>query len=123
MSALAVIPPFVAEGVVIVDNATEVDIALKQSWVRRVTNFVSPLEPAARTRKTMKHGQPPSKQPQDERPEKAIPKEINQCKSVRWIQDALEDDEVRDVLRRPVDYVRLGDRNGHAGDADEATAI
>jgi hypothetical protein len=31
LSALAVIPPFVAEGVVIVDNATEVDIALMEA--------------------------------------------------------------------------------------------
>ena len=31
LSALAVIPPFVAEGVVIIDNATEVDIALMEA--------------------------------------------------------------------------------------------
>jgi hypothetical protein len=61
----------------------------------------------------MKDGQPTSTKPQDERPERVIPKEINRCKSVRWIQDALEDDEVREALRRPVDYVHRGDRNGH----------
>ena len=62
----------------------------------------------------MKDGQPTSKKPRNERPEKAIPKEINQRKSARWIQDALEDDEVREAIRRPVDYVHRGDRNGHA---------
>ena len=49
LSALGVIPPFVAEGVVIVDNATEADIALMEAKLaRRVTNFVLPREPAVR---------------------------------------------------------------------------
>lgn len=39
--------------------------------------------------------------------------EINQCKSARGIQDALKDDEVREAVRRPVDYVHRGARSGH----------
>jgi hypothetical protein len=50
LSALAIIPPIAAEGVVFVDNATEVDIALMKASPRRGrrTNFVLLREPTVR---------------------------------------------------------------------------
>ena len=50
LSALAVMPPFVAEGVVIVDNATEFDIAkMKAKLAEAENNFGRPPEPAVRS--------------------------------------------------------------------------
>ena len=51
LSALAIMPPFVAEGVVIVDNATEFDIAKMKARLAEAGNKISgrPPEPAARS--------------------------------------------------------------------------
>lgn len=56
----------------------------------------------------MKDGQPTSEQPQNERVEKIITKEINRPTLARWVQDALEDNEVREALRSPLDYICQG---------------
>ena len=56
----------------------------------------------------MKDGQPTTEKPQNERVEKIVTKEINRGTPARWVQDALEDDEVREALRSPLDYICQG---------------